>query len=100
MTVVRPYANLAPERYQRRVELLSRIFAVPVLVAVAAHYLFGMAQPWLICAESLFFMTLGINWFIWPNGPISNPLATRLVGGLLFIMSLLVLIKIASRHLI
>ncbi len=100
MTVIREYTNFAPLRYQRPVELLTRIFAIPVVIAVAAHYLFGMARPWLECGESLFFMAWGINWFLWPNGPVSNPLATRLLGGLLFVGSFGMLIDFILHHLI
>ncbi len=100
MTVIRAYTDLAPLRYQHRVELLTRIFAALVLIGVAAHYLFGMARPWLDCAESLLFMAWGGTWFIWPNGPVSNPFATRLLGGLMFVGSLWMLIDFVSHHLI
>jgi hypothetical protein len=100
MTVVRAYANLAPLRYLLAAELLVRATAVAMLIALAAHYLLGTTRVWLDGTQGLFFMAWGVNWFFWPNGPVSNPFATRLLGGLLFAAGLMLFTDFALHHLI
>ena len=100
MTVAREYADLASQRYLLPSELFVRATAVAMLIALGAHFLLGTTRVWLGGAKSLFFMAWGFNWFLWPNSRVSNPFATRLLGGLLFAAGLILFIDFARHHLI
>lgn len=99
MTAVRPYADLAPQRHQPTLQRIIRLLAIIMLTGLAAHYLLGLPNTWWEAAEGLFFAGLGLDWFLWSNGPISNPFTTRFLGALMFVCGVWIFLENAS-HLI
>jgi hypothetical protein len=100
VTVVRDYAPLAPARYHRPALMLVLAIGACTLPAAILCTVFDAAEPWFDVTMNVFLIALGLHWFIWPNVAGSNPLASRVLGGLMITVALLSLIKFVSRHLI
>jgi hypothetical protein len=98
MTVTRPQADLAPLRYQLPVYMLLLAFALATLFGTLSGS--GAKPLWLGGTESACFMIVGATWTLWPNGKVFNPLAVRVIGALMFVVSLFSLVKFFLHHLI
>ena len=97
--IVRPYADLAPERFRRP---FGAILFVAVFCCVATFALRDIAHvptPWDQGPQNLVFFMLGLNFLVWPNDSGLSPLASRVIGSGLVAVLLFSFATYIIRHL-
>ncbi len=97
--IVRPYANLAPERFRPAFGIVFRIVAICCVASIVLKYCTAIPAPWTEGVEGLFFFLMGLNYVVWPNDGTVPPLANRVIGGLLAGLFLCFLITYIRHHL-